>query len=190
MKGILFKPWKIKLIGQMEPDDLMVTRRVINPQPQYTIEPVSKGWTDYVASYGRQFIIDRGYYNNDALMNRFIDSRYKVDEVVYIKEAWQIRADNCIEYKLTSRGYVALDGWRSPLFLPEKYARYFIRIKDVRAERLQEIHNNLDDFVKEGYKTNDKFGWEWFGELWDSINKIKWESNPYIFRYEFKREIR
>ena len=35
------------------------TRRVIKPQPKYRIEPVSKGWKDYPASFGKTFIAER-----------------------------------------------------------------------------------------------------------------------------------
>jgi len=87
----------------------------------------------------------------------------------------------------------------SPLHLPEKLARYFIKIKDVRPERLQEI--TLPDIVLEGLDipseywgiTNTRFKFyairQLFEDLWDSINpSYPWDLNPWCFRVEYKLE--
>ena len=78
------------------------------------------------------------------------------------------------------------EGWykRSPLFLPEVFARHFIVIEQVRAERVQEISRN--DVEAEGCSNavnNDVF----FPTLWDTINpKYPWESNCWVFPYTFR----
>ena len=99
---------------------------------------------------------------------------------------------------------------RSPLFMPAWAARTFLKITDVRAERLQEITE--DDALAEGIEISS---WECcitpfknyskrkedqhpnngfssapssYKSLWDSINKdYQWESNPWVFRYEFEK---
>ncbi len=86
--------------------------------------------------------------------------------------------------------------WRSPLFMPEWAARYFIQITDVRPERLQEITE--EDAMAEGCSlmvgvtagggmglASAKYA---YMKLWDSINpKYPWASNPWIWVYTFKK---
>jgi hypothetical protein len=93
------------------------------------------------------------------------------------------------------------------LFMPARYARYFIEITDVRCERLQSISE--DDCLKEGiqYKEDSMFGYdmvtkyfsdypelgtydeprEAYATLIDKISgKGTWENNPYVWVYDFK----
>ena len=92
--------------------------------------------------------------------------------------------------------------------MPEWAARYFIKITDVRAERLQEIISEDGGYKKEGMPPlgiipvnsamlmtgTDNLddlavvlSIAQFGEYWDSINKdYPWESNPWVFRYQFE----
>jgi len=83
----------------------------------------------------------------------------------------------------------------SPLFMPEWAARYFIKITDIRAERLQEITEEDAEaegliLTKSGWKTDYivSSATEKFAILWNSINKdYPWESNPFVFVYSFKK---
>ena len=88
---------------------------------------------------------------------------------------------------------------RSPLFMPEWAARYFLKILAVRAERLQEIKikdiwaEGLGDAIPqkyccwalgpvEGLKKFDEFA-----DLWNSINpKYPFDSNPWVWVYGFE----
>ncbi len=92
-------------------------------------------------------------------------SRFHAGEVMYIKEA----------HKFTS------------LFMPA--ARIFLLVTDVRAERLKEITGG--DCLKEGcpqIEASMGLHLQWYKELWDSINpKSKWDTNPWVFVYTFKK---
>ena len=201
MKGILFKPEMIEAIVERRKT---VTRRVIKPQPQWQEPNHELEWRGYVG-------------DPDCLIPY---ARYGVGETVYIKEAWAVdkRYDNLPPSKIPRTPIYfkdheiaediepTLGRWRSPLHLPSWYARYFITITDVRAERLQEITE--EDCLKEGIErhtdrgnnifwyevvgsyhgdTQEVSGIKSFAKLWDSINKdYPWESNPFIFRYEFE----
>jgi len=78
-----------------------------------------------------------------------IKPRYKVGETVYIKEPYY-NVQHCgsvpahMLYRLRGDGLPLnpdIDGWKSALFMPAKYARYFIEITAVRCERV----NNISD---------------------------------------------
>jgi hypothetical protein len=164
MKGILFRADSIKAIVEGRKT---VTRRVIKPQPP-----------------------------NTAIMadSEDIKSRYQVGDVVYIKEAyWKDIDGSLFDYADAPRELIPdFCTLVSPLFMPEWAARYFIRIKDVRAERLQDILTTAKDVFLEGLPDEYAecafgFALDWFKGLWDSIHKdYPWEANPWVFRYEFE----
>jgi len=72
--------------------------------------------------------------------------------------------------------------------MPEKAARYFIKIENIRVERLQDISEF--DALEEGVVGQPTVGvWHSsvFSELWDDINDapFDWDSNPFVWVYEF-----
>jgi hypothetical protein len=101
-------------------------------------------------------------------------------------------------------------GFCNKMFMPEFLAQYFIEITDVRCERLQEITS--DDCLKEGIETSEQgkntyyfsksvqysgcrvgickifeTPQQAYAALIDKINgKGTWDSNPHVYRYEFK----
>ena len=209
MKGILFKPdvWQAKK-KVLEQYGEAQTRRLVNPQP--TFGDGAWGWQTG-KSYG---VVGISSNVEKVFCQSLIEhSRYQVGEVVYRKEAWRIinpigkyfhnPYDFGIEYLSinhevkwwTDNGnlmdYPIDEKVRSPLFLPEKYARDFLQITAVRAERLQEITD--EDAIAEGcLETRERVGngihWESprgnYCLLWDSINKeYTWDKNPWVWVY-------
>ena len=208
MKGILFKPDMIQAIVEGRKTQ---TRRLIKPQPKHIIDKHS------ITIDGQTSL----YIQTD--LGKSLKVGYQVGETVYIKEAFIIEQaedftepsdrpfKNDYEWGLLIPHYKSTDpdpdlydeedrlvSWRSPLFMPEWAARYFIKILAVRAERLQEITE--DGCVAEGYPLGQvTFGLTpkqleiaiamrigWYHTLWNSINKdYQWESNPWVFVYEF-----
>lgn len=160
----------------------------------------------------------------DLTFEQFLDytnSKYKVGDILYVREIWTlgecfnispetdyyyIRNDlgNKVFYKadITNNFYDpdSICKWKPSIHMPKKYARIFLKVKNVRVERLQDI--TLKDILREGVqgtrKTIEEVKKEkcqvntlipnWI-ELWNSTAKqgYKWEDNPYVFVYEFER---
>ena len=206
MNGILFKPWKIKAIAD-NPDMEWQFREVIKPQPVY-----ERGVLRWIKSPNK---IDINMDDHADLA--ILYARYKVGELVYIKEAHKLWAStdygcwkveykdgviedcNCVVDPETdnSHWFYELAKWRSPLFMPAWAARYFIRMTGVEAQRLQEI--SIDDCKAEGIHgytlakgclSDNPPDQRWkFIELWNTINpKYPWDSNCWVFKYRFKLE--
>lgn len=143
-----------------------------------------------------------------------VNPRYKVGEIVYLKEPYVISGKYII-YKFGSAIGQECDKagvkWKNKLFMPESAARYFIEIIGVRAERLQDISE--EDCLKEGIEFDSdpnseantighSFGVKFpynngyanyttpckaYAALIDKINgKGTWQRNPFVWAYDFK----
>ena len=89
-----------------------------------------------------------------------------------------------------------LDGlnvrWRPSIHMPKEAARIFLRVTDVRVERLQEIH--VYEMEKEGLRASLGEGiigaWK---DTWNSTIKSAdlplygWAANPWVWVIEFER---
>lgn len=87
--------------------------------------------------------------------------------------------------------------WRPSIHMPKEAARIFLKVKDVRVERLQDITGKQaeNEGIDEGWALYDGYAdaREKFAELWDStikksdIEKYGWNANPWVWVIEFER---
>ena len=197
MKGIIFTESNFHLTVQGIKKQ---TRRIMKPQP------------DYLRLVGTSVI---NSINTPFGDHGIITPRYKVGEVVYLKEPYSWISLGSREpvtvYKYDNEDHEDEAGcsfltskWKNKLFMPESEARHFIQITDVRAERLQDISE--EDCIKEGityemayecngwrptYHDPDSGGYPdykaAYADLIDNINgKGTWESNPYVWVYYYE----
>ena len=96
--------------------------------------------------------------------------------------------------------------WRSARFMPKVAARIWLKVTDVRVERLQDI-DVPGDIIAEGvevpdvdYSVNERpdvldferynYALEQWSGLWNSINKKRgfgWDANPWVWVVAFER---
>ena len=111
-------------------------------------------------------------------------------------------SDGCFIYKAGLENPERII-WRPSIHMPKQAARLWIKVTDVRLERLQEM--KVEDCIEEGafvYLSAD--GWfnrdvveaeakRKFGKLWDStikktdISLYGWDANPWVWVIEFER---
>jgi hypothetical protein len=148
------------------------------PTPTYSIAPFQKGDILWV----------RETWHVTAVSNRIVFFGYK--------------AEGSLIYETTDTAFLTkmagMARWRPSIFLPREAARIFLEVKGVRIERLQDI--NPEDAEAEGVKvadydlgpyakTEDYYSWA-FQCLWNGLNAKRgysWESNPWVWVYEFMR---
>ncbi len=89
--------------------------------------------------------------------------------------------------------------WKPSLFMPKEAARIWLRVTNVRVERLQKIDE--DGVAKEGleprFKVKDKFSGDIarsrFLELWNStikksdLDRYGWDANPFVWVVSFEQ---
>lgn len=149
----------------------------------------------------------------NSILGLEMKPRYKKGELLYLKEPYidDLSMDKTFyKFEKLDRAFINTEipnisnPWKNKLFMPQSAARYFIKITDVRLERLQEITE--EDCIKEGIEafTKDERvfkygleGWAWldmprspieaYARLIGQINgKGTWESNPFVFVYDYE----
>lgn len=115
-----------------------------------------------------------------------------IGDILWVRETWRWSDDlEDFCYKANSVK-PDLSKWKPSIFMPKEAARIFLKVTNVRVERLHDI--SIEDICREGLSSNlrehdaccdlrDK--WE---SLWCKINGANsWESNPWVWVYEFEK---
>lgn len=201
-KPILFKPDMVRAILDGRKTQ---TRRVLDPQPECIYDGMycdkydknENRWTFWTNEH--KMCLFEGGIKGTAHWK----PKYNTGDVLYVRETYCISVGEDDEKNVLYKADT-LDGpnidmdkmmkWKSSIFMPKKYARIFLRVTNVRVQRLQDI--TYGEICKEGfqpaYRTmgeDRQNAYDWWKDLWNSIAKecCKWEKNPYVFVYEFER---
>lgn len=127
---------------------------------------------------------------------------YKIGDILWVRETfWFDILAQEYEYKADEKPYMKLfTGWKPSIHMPKEAARIFLKVKNVRWQRIQDISET--DAIAEGvklYDTNRYKDYEdlnnsflhariSFASLWESINgKNSWQKNPYVWVYDFEQ---
>jgi hypothetical protein len=111
----------------------------------------------------------------------YVRPKYQPNEILFLKEPY-IPLEGLFPVFKYEEIVPEFEGnpWKNKLFMPEKYARYFIQITDVTAEHAHDITEA--DAIAEGCKNRAEFE-----GLWMQINGISsWKLNPWVWKYTFK----
>lgn len=169
----------------------------------------------YYGDNSRQVLID----------GKPVKAPFKRGDVIYVRETWTTdiygkyyyRADFDSDYlgpcETLSGGYPescafhpGCDGcerepqrihWHPSIHMPKEAARLFLRVTDVRVERLQEIGNCIKEGIPPGTHAtahmNEIEERSAFASLWNSTIKPEklstygWDANPYVWVICFER---
>ena len=133
--------------------------------------------------------------------------RYAAGDILWVRETWSIH--ECVKCQA---GIPALGGeckceyvyrtnygatdfrWKPSIHMPKEAARIFLKVTDVRVERLQDITE--EDAIAEGMSKTLVDGVVFisakgnFHVFWDSLNIKRgygWDTNPWVWVIEFER---
>lgn len=115
-------------------------------------------------------------------------------DILYVRETWREDFeyagpfDSALYFhKASNPNYTG--PWRPSIHMPKDAARIFLRVTDVRVERLQ--HITRDGAISEG--CNAAIPVLEFQEVWDTTikpadrDRYGWDANPWVWVYTFKR---
>jgi hypothetical protein len=181
------------------------TRRVLKPKPPDNTKRFEvmfqRPYTRLYARDESDFVVEAYNFNRE------------IGDILYVRETWidvgKAHGDIWYKASLTAEQLKFIEeqnrSWKPSIFMPKVSARIFLRITNVRVERLHGITEN--DIKAEGFPrvcsycqhhngncsdfraNNDCQLQQTFIELWDKINAksgFGWESNPWVLVYEFE----
>lgn len=141
----------------------------------------------------------------DDYKTYLLKPKYQPGDVLWVREAW-CKNENPNSPNYGGYEYYAdyegahcqiLIKWRSPIHMPRKVARIFLKVKNIRVERLQAITEQ--DAVAEGFVSTAKtagddytglFARDQFAEYWDKLHAKRgysWDQNPWVWVIEFEK---
>lgn len=202
------------------------TRRVVKPQPpveNIDEEPcidydrgVEKGSMENPVIYAEWAEWQDEFVNNttEPIESHCVYSPFgKEGDVLWVRETFRPKGHSFpigehFEYKATAEadGNPTDEPWKPSIFMPKDAARIWLRIANVRVERLQDISE--EDAIAEGvdelFDSSVEERWKNYGlepynkplndpassfmTLWWRINGIdSWELNPWVWVIEFER---
>lgn len=168
-----------------------VTRRLVKPQPTYS---PNDGFSWKGGAYGTDLLptIKGAAYNFRCA------APYKQGDILYVRETW---CDDRIFTKADTPGIYFYKAsatsdftpkWKPSIHMPKEAARIFLKVTDVRLERLQDI--TPEQAMCEG--TKERFpplAVDEFRDIWEStvdrkeMDRYGWEANPWVWVIEFER---
>lgn len=189
------------------------TRRKIKYKKQ--IENPSVGFSAFTPE--KHFSV-RGKHTDGSFGESFFKVPIQKDDTLWVRETWHPTFDKYRSYFFKadlSEKWDAYIKWKPSIFMPKEACRIFLKVTNVRVERLHDISE--EDAIAEGIEclwqddtgeisvyrnymaTEKDFENDpWSGvadspqhsffTLWESINgKESLESNPWVWVYDFER---
>lgn len=201
-KPILFNTEMVKAILEGRK---ACTRRVAKPQPTHHYDENCHG-ANWVDTGGNNWACKScGGEIAPFTGKSRIKAPYQIGDILYVRETW-LKADDGYYYRADetpiskeireSYGYK----WKPSIHMPKELARIFLKVTDVRVERLSDM--SVQDMINEGVRASDittnrgVIGYRVtnrFEELWNStvkkqdLDQYGWEANPFVWVIEFER---
>lgn len=200
IKAYNAKPWEVQAILDGRKT---CTRRICKDANEYTVP-------------------DMDFYNADSrtyAVHNFADKEHMEQlstaertcpicpgDILYVRETWS-ELSSGYEYKADGENIDHLGNmikWKPSIQMPKEAARIWLRVTDVKVERLQDITE--DGAKAEGAIDNRGFihspeneydsihtAREHFAEIWNStikksdLDHYGWDANPYVWAISFER---
>ena len=191
------------------------TRRLMKSQPQsklcYTFagsDTGTWGYPDKTAYeiWGETYKLPDNITKDE--LNKQWNPPYHTDDILYVRETWcgfpvneagHMRGHTIYYYK--ADGELRPEGWRGAwkpsIHMPKEAARIWLKVTDVRVERLQEITS--EQICREGVEVeyphmlNGEEKRYAFSALWNStikksdLDRYGWDANPWVWVIEFEQ---
>lgn len=153
-------------------------------------------WVQAVAVPGCTYLRKKEFYTQYP--------PYQPGDLLYVRETWSEWTDGYL-YKAWSSpfpqaGQSSVMKWHPSIHMPKEAARIWLKVTDVRVERLQDITDDGAKAEGANWKNGQNVGWEEkmkrtaterFAEIWNStikksdLDRYGWAANPYVFVIEF-----
>ena len=129
---------------------------------------------------------------------------YQPGDILYVRETWckGSYGDEKEKYYYKADDNNFFCTWHPSIHMPKEAARIWLKVMNVRVERLQDITDDGAKAEGANWKNGKNVGWEEkmrrtaverFAEIWNStikksdLDRYGWDANPYVWVIEFER---
>lgn len=181
-----------------------------------------KSCTRRICKDGNEYTVpDMNFYNADRrtyAVHNYADKKHTdklstaerscpicPGDILYVRETWKKAPNGYYYYEDWQRNDIAdVTKWKPSIHMPKEAARIWLKVTDVRVERLQDITE--EGAKKEGAIDNRGFihspnneydsvhtAREHFVKIWNNtikksdLDRYGWNANPYVWVIEFER---
>ena len=155
---------------------------------------------------------DMDFYNADRrtyAVHNFVDKEHTeqlstaertcpicTGDILYVRETWKKAPNGYYYYEDWQRNDIAdVTKWKPSIHMPKEAARIWLKVMNVRVERLQEITEvqAQAEGCNSGLLTGACTARGQFEDLWNStvkksdIDRYGWDANPYVWVISFER---
>lgn len=188
IKPILFNTEMVRAILDGRKD---ATRRIVKG-----FIPDDAVW-GYTAFTPKWYISCRGTFA-DGYGEKFFKLPCEPGDILYVRETWKKAPNGYYYYEDWQKDDIAdVTKWKPSIHMPKEAARIWLKVTDVRVERLQEITS--EQICREGVEVeyphvlNGEEKRYAFSRLWDStikksdLDRYGWNASPWVWVIEFER---
>ena len=144
------------------------------------------------------------YDENESMFDNPLEPPYQPGDILYVRETWKKALNGYYYYESWQKNDIAdITKWKPSIHMPKEAARIWLKVTDVRVERLQEMdwREALDEGVNTQFPRDKETGEYIFDEnpiddfidLWNStikksdLDRYGWNANPWVWVIEFER---
>ena len=151
----------------------------------------------YTAFTPKGYISCRGTFA-DGYGEKFFKLPCEPGDILYVRETWKKAPNGYYYYEDWQRNDIAdVTKWKPSIHMPKEAARIWLKVTDVRVERLQEI--TAEQIGREGVEVeyphvlNGEEKRYAFSTLWNStvkksdLDRYGWNANPWVWVIKFER---
>ena len=200
IKPILFNAEMVRaILGGRE----TCTRRICKDANEYTVPDM-----DFYNADKRTYAV-HNFANREHTEQLSISERtcsICPGDILYVRETWNkdlsrymYRANYSDTEKFYRNGKEVQIKWKPSIHMPKEAARIWLKVTDVRVERLQEISaesalaEGADKYIHTNGGLDENMTITSFIGIWNStikksdLDRYGWDANPYVWVISFER---
>lgn len=171
------------------------TRRICKDANEYTV-PDMEFYNADRRTYAVHNFVDKEHMEQLSTAERTCP--ICTGDILYVRETWKEAPKGYYYYEDWQKDDIAdVTKWKPSIHMPKEAARIWLKVTDVRVERLQDITS--EQIGREGVEVeyphvlNGEEKRYAFSTLWNNtikksdIDRYGWDANPWVWVIEFER---
>ena len=173
------------------------TRRICEDANEYTV-PDMEFYNADKRTYAVHNFVDKEHTEQLSTAERTCP--ICTGDILYVRETWKEAPKGYYYYEDWQRNDIAdITKWKPSIHMPKEAARIWLKVMNVRVERLQEISaesalaEGADKYIHTNGGLDENMTITSFIGIWNStikksdLDRYGWDANPYVWVISFER---